>query len=161
MRARAQHSVSPTRISARQLQAPPSEALRFHKVVLGGSLFGGILVFTSISDDELFQTTEVARLERVHHRCCRRYLVPPSGPLSHIRGFVGEEFDLTHRLDPRLECAAPVNEGVFPRTYGYLAVGGACESSADGHDKRDACPVQAGAHSGSVGLRSMPEMGAA
>ena len=118
-------------------------------------------MFTSISDDEFFQATEVARSECVHHRCCRRYLVPPNGPLSHIRGFVGEEFDLTHRLDLLLGCAALINEGVFPRTYGYLAVVGACESSADGNNKRDACPVQAGAHSGSVGLRSTPEMGAA
>ncbi len=118
-------------------------------------------MFTSISDDQFFQATEVARSKCVRHRCCRRYLVPPNGPLSHIRGLVGEEFDLTHRLDPRLEGAALVNEGVFPRTYGYPAVGGACESSADGHDKRDARTVRAGAHSGSVSLRSMPEMGAA
>src|SRR3989442_13068105 len=111
--------------------------------MLGGSLFGGIFVFKSISDDQFFQATEVARSECVRHRCCRRYLVPRNGPMSHIRGFVGEEFDLTHRLNPRLECAALVNKGVFPRTYGYLAVGGAFESSANGHDKRDARPVQA------------------
>ena len=116
---------------------------------------------TPISDDQFFQATEVARSERVRHRCCRRYLVPPNGPISQLRGFVGEDFDLTHRLDPRLECTALVNEGVFPRTYRYLAVGGTCQSSADGHDKRDARPVQAGAHSGSVGVRSTPEMGAA
>ena len=118
-------------------------------------------MFTAISHDQLFQPTEIARSERVRHRCCRRYLVSPNGPISHLLGFVGEDFDLTDRLDPRLACAALVNESVFPGTYRYLAVGGTCESRADGHNKRDARPVQAGVHSGSVGLRSTPEMGAA